>query len=240
MRTLAKLGLLVLLAGLAASACDTGYNFANSPPNPHSPLIDPDTDGSGTTGTTAASDPICRAAELVASGGRRQDPYSGESAIGEVTISNSATFACELRGIPGLRLLKTDGSLIDVQDVQSVAPVEAPVVLGPRGKSTAQLVFTWQNWCGAPPGALVLQMMLSAGGGSLTAPVNGKPGRFVPTCAASGRAVGDASRVRVRIGRSRQLGVRLTETSRVAGGGRHGLRGGGSGIAGSRPDKAIV
>lgn len=97
-------------------------------------------------------------------------------------ISNTAGAACELRGIPSLRLRKADGSILDVQDAETNAPALAPVVVQPRDKSTAELVFTWQNWCGPDPGVLVMQIGLSNGAGNLVARLNGKLGSYVPTC----------------------------------------------------------
>ena len=181
---LAKVGLLACLVGVSASACDTGYNFSTSQTGPGSLRSGSGADGSGSTTTTVptADAPLCPARVLVATGGRRQDPdYSG-GAIGDVLISNTSRTACEVRGIPSLRLRKADGSLLDVEDTQTNAPALAPVVVQPRGKSTAELVFTWQNWCGPNPGALVMQIGLSNRSGSLTAPLNGKLGSYVPTC----------------------------------------------------------
>ncbi len=183
-RTLAKVGLLVCLAGVSASACDTGYKFATSQPNPDAKNLEPGTQGSGATTTTApvATAPPCRAKDLVARGGRRQDPSGAGGAVGDVMISSSAAVACELKGIPSLQIVRTNGSLLKIQNAKANTPALAPVVVEPKGKSTAELVFTWQNWCEPSPGTLLMLVGLSSGGGTLTAPLNGKLGSYVPTC----------------------------------------------------------
>ncbi len=180
---LAKLGLLICLAGVAASACDTGYKFSVSQPGPGSQTPVPSTGGSRTTSTTApvASAPSCLAKDLTARGGRRQDPDDAGNAIGNVMISNSSGAACELRGIPSLELLSRDGTPLHVQDDRGATPSLAPVVVAPRGRSTAEMVFTWANWCGPDPGPLDMEIDLM-GGGKLTAPLDGSLGSYVPTC----------------------------------------------------------
>ena len=167
------------------TACDTGYNFSTSQTGPGSQGTGSGTNGSGGTSTTvpAASAPLCSARVLVANGGRRQDPDDAGGAIGDVLISNTSRAACELRGIPSLRLRRADGSLLAVHDAQTNTPALAPVVVQPRGKTTAELVFTWENWCGPDPGAIVMQIGLSGSTGILSAPLNGKFGSYVPTCA---------------------------------------------------------
>ncbi len=183
LRAVAKLGLVAFLTGIVASVCDTGYKFATPQPGPGSQLSAPSTGGSGATSTQApvASAPRCLAKNLVARGGRRQDPDDVGGAIGNVMISTSSRESCELRGVPSLRLLRVDGSPLDVEDARSAAPSLAPVVIEPRGRSTAELVFTWQNWCGTEPGPLTMEIGLS-GGGKLIAPLNGTLGTYVPTC----------------------------------------------------------
>jgi hypothetical protein len=180
---LAKLGLLVCLAGLAASACDTGYKFSISQRGPGSLSAVPATDGSGTTSTTApvVSAPSCLAKDLTAKGGRRQDADDTGNAIGNVMISNFSGGACELRGAPGLELVSRDGTPLHVQDDRGATPELSPVVVAPRGKSTAEMVFTWANWCGPDPGPLDMEIDLTSGG-KLTAPLDGSLGSYVPTC----------------------------------------------------------
>jgi hypothetical protein len=177
-RVFAKLAVLVCLAGISASACDTGYKFQTSQPGPGS-----QTSGAGSTSTAApvASAPACIAKDLVARGGRRQDPSDPGAAIGDVMISNSARVACELRGVPSISLLKTNGSRLVVQDASGATPTLAPVVVAPRAKSTAELVFTWQNWCGPELGPLAMAIGLKSGG-RVIAPLDGSLGSYVPSC----------------------------------------------------------
>jgi hypothetical protein len=177
LRVLGKLGLLACLTGIVASACDTGYKFSTSQPGPGS-----QTSGSGsTTAAPAVSAPECLAGNLVARGGRRQDPGDPGGAIGDVMISNSARVACELSGVPSLGLRRVHGSALVVQDAHGESPTLAPVVVQPRGKSSAELVFTWQNGCGTNPGPLAMEIGLK-NGGKLIAPLNGALGSYVPTC----------------------------------------------------------
>ncbi len=183
MPALAKLGLLIFLAGVSASVCDTGYKFSVSQPGPGSQTPAPATDGSGTTSTTApvVSAPSCLAKDLTAKGGRRQDSDDAGNAIGNVIFSNSSGAACELRGTPSLELVSRDGTRLHVQDDRAATPALAPVVVAPRGKSTAEMVFTWENWCGPDPGPLDMEIDLTSGG-KLTAPLDGSLGSYVPTC----------------------------------------------------------
>jgi len=180
---LAKLGLLLCLAGVAASACDTGYKFSTSQPGPGSQTPATTADGSGKTRTSVpvAKAPSCLARNLMARGGRRQNPDDAGGAIGDVMISNSSGAACELRGAPGLELLSSRGTPLHVQDDRGGAPALAPVIVAARGKSTAEVVFTWDNWCGPEPGPLDMELDLSTGG-RLVAPLDGTLGSYVPTC----------------------------------------------------------
>jgi hypothetical protein len=125
---------------------------------------------------------MCQAHDLAAKGGRRQDSDDVGGAIGDVVFSNTGTTACELRGVPSIRLAKANGMALDVTETKPSTPELPPVVVQPRGKSTAELVFTWTNWCSPSPGALHMQITLANGGGSVTAPLNGRLGDYVPTC----------------------------------------------------------
>jgi hypothetical protein len=175
----ARFFLFVVVVGSLLCACDTGYKFSTSPSNQHppgagssSPLSSPTTSGA----------PSCTARQLSATGASRQNANDVVGAIGEVIISDLASNACELRGVPSLHLLERTGSPIQVESSQSVSPVLPPVVVQPKGKSTAELVFTWQNWCGAALGALEIQIDLGDGGGVLVAPLDTHPRSYVPTC----------------------------------------------------------
>jgi hypothetical protein len=175
----ARIFLFVIVVGVLLCACDTGYKFSTSPSDQHLP-------GTGSSSplnspTTSAA-PSCTARELSATSASRQNPNDVGGAIGEVIISDVAKNACELRGVPNLHLFERTGSPIQVENSQSVSPVLPPVVVQPKGKSTAELVFTWQNWCGAALGALEIQIDLGDGGGVVKAPMGTHPRNYVPTC----------------------------------------------------------
>lgn len=185
MSNVLRVGLFTLVALAMAtlvSACDTGYNFSTSPSDQHGVGALPSPQAGSASTPSTASAPPCKAQELTAKGGSKQNPNDVGGAIGDVIISNSATTACELRGAPTLRLLKRGGSAIGVQNGQSVSPVLPGVIVQPKGKTTAELVFTWQNWCGTAPGALEMQIALGDGRGDLVAPLDGHLGSYVPTC----------------------------------------------------------
>jgi len=170
-----------ILAAAGAAGCDTGYKFAT--PNTASGS------GSGTslpavgatTSTTAPAEP-CDAADLTASGGRRQDPNDAGGAVGNVVIANPTSHACELSGIPAIELLTKAGHPLKVDLSPPITAAMAPVHLDAHGRTTAQLVFSWSNWCTASPGSLVLQIRLAGGHGTLTSPLDSKQGQYVPTC----------------------------------------------------------
>ncbi len=55
-------------------------------------------------------------------------------------------------------------------------------MLQPKGQSTAELVFTWQNWCTANPGALEMEIDLAQGNGTFVAPFEARLGDYIPAC----------------------------------------------------------
>jgi hypothetical protein len=172
---------LLLVVGTLLSACDTGFKFSTSPSIQKGPGSQISSANSGSTSTTSDA-PLCLSRDLVAKGGSRKNPNDVGGAVGDVIISNSAPTTCQLRGAPNLHLLRKAGSPMAVQGARSVSPVVAPVVLQPKGRSAAELVFTWQNWCGTNPGALAMQIDLAYGGGMLVAPLDSAVGNYVPTC----------------------------------------------------------
>jgi Domain of unknown function (DUF4232) len=184
-RALLFIALFLVAAG--AAGCDTGYKFAtpNTASGSGSGTSLPG--GAATTSTTTPAQP-CDAADLTASGGRRQDPNDAGGAVGNVVIANPTSRACELSGIPVVELLTTSGSPLKVQVSTPITPAMAPVKLQPRKKTSAELVFTWDNWCTKSPGALELEIRLAGGHGSLTAPLNSRLGQYVPTCDRPGTA----------------------------------------------------
>ena len=171
----------LLLVALIASACDTGFKFSTSPSDQKGSAPTVPSSSSGSTSTTSDA-PMCASADLQAKSGSRQNPNGVGGAVGDVIIFNSKTTACQLRGAPVLDLLTASGSPVSVQDAASVSPAVAPVVLQPKGKSTAELVFTWENWCRANPGPLEMQIGLADSGGTLVAPFEARLGTYVPAC----------------------------------------------------------
>ena len=180
-RLLLKPALLLLVVGMLVSACDTGYKFSTSPSNQKEARSQISSTSSGSTSTTSDA-PMCTSRNLVAKGASRRNPNDVGGAVGDVIISDSAATACQLRGAPILHLLTRSGSPLAVRNPGSVSPVVAAVVVQPKGRTTAELVFTWQNWCGTNPGALVMQIDLANGGGLLVAPLDSRVGSYVPTC----------------------------------------------------------
>jgi hypothetical protein len=176
--------LVALAAGVCLAACDTGYKFSTS--GSSAPAS-----GNGSPGATSSTAPAqtaapCTARDLVAKGGRRQDTNDAGGAIGDVVVSDPTTAPCELRGAPTIGLLKIDGAALNVSAASAVGPTLPPVVVEPRLKNAAELVFTWENWCGPAPGTLEMRISLPDGHGTFTAPLNGELGTYVPTCGRPG------------------------------------------------------
>lgn len=178
---LLRIASLLLVSAILVSACDTGYKFSTSPSNQKEPGSQVSSANSGSTPTTSDA-PLCTSRSLLAKGASRKNPNDVGGAVGDVIISDSAATACQLRGAPILHLLRGTGSQLSVRNAGSVSPVVSPVVLQPKGRSTAELVFTWQNWCGTNPGALIVQIDLANGGGLLAAPLDSRAGNYVPAC----------------------------------------------------------
>jgi hypothetical protein len=179
------MGLLAFVLAVSVSACDTGYNFTTPPGSPRGPGSIDQSPTTAPTPTTSDA-PFCDSQDLVGKGGTRQDPNDGGGAIGEVILSDYGGGACQLSGIPSLRLLDRNGSPIAVQEGSSVSPVLAPVVLQPKGKSGAELLFIWQNWCAPAPGPLELQISLADGEGLLVTPLESNFGSYIPVCGRPG------------------------------------------------------
>lgn len=181
------------LFGVFLSACDSGTDFAiKSTDLPGSSFHTstpgasvPTTAGTPTTVATAGVAP-CTAGDLVAKAGSSNNPNDPGSAIGNALIGDYATTACQLKGVPTIELLKANGELLDVTDGPPISPALAAVVIQPSQSTSAELVFTWSNWCSAAPGALTMQIDLANTGGVLDAPLNGSRGAYVPTCSRPG------------------------------------------------------
>jgi len=180
LRPAARPAVALLLIAILASACDTGFKFSTSPSDQKGPASTVPSGGSGSTSTTSDA-PMCVSADLQAKSGSKQNPNDVGGAIGDVIIYNSKTTPCQIRGAPTLHLLAS-GAPLAVDDAASVSPTVAPVVLQPKGKSTAELVFTWQNWCRADPGALEMQIALAEKKGTLIAPFETGRGTYIPAC----------------------------------------------------------
>jgi hypothetical protein len=99
-----------------------------------------------------------------------------------VIITNSASAPCELKGNPSLELMTSAGHPIGVEVGDPITTSLPPVVLQARKHNAGELVFTWQNWCNAVPGALEMRIALASGGGTVVAPLDGQLGTYVPTC----------------------------------------------------------
>jgi hypothetical protein len=181
------------LFGAVVSACDSGINFTiKSKDLPGSSFHTstpgasvPTTDGTPTTVATAGVAP-CTAGNLVAKGGSSNNPNDPGGAIGNVLIADYTNTACELKGIPTIELLKANGELLDVTQGAPISSALPAVVIQPGQATSAELVFTWTNWCPAAPGALTIQIDLANTGGVLDAPLNGERGDYVPTCSRPG------------------------------------------------------
>jgi hypothetical protein len=177
-------GLAVLLAGLSIAACDTGYKFGSAPGGrgPGSLGPDPSSASGATPSSVLASAPPCTAGDLIAKGGRRQDPDDAGDAIGNLIMSDSSANPCELRGVPVVDLLTSAGRPLGVEVAAPVTQNLPPVVLQSRARNSGEVVFTWQNWCASPPGALEMRLGLAAKGGTLLVPLDGQLGSYVPIC----------------------------------------------------------
>jgi hypothetical protein len=132
-----------------------------------------------------SADQLCTASALRSRGGRQGENMG---AHGDIWFTNIGPRPCILRGIPRVKLLRADGSLLAVHRAHSPAPFNHTVVLAPGKPHTAWLEVYWSNWCGPPPGALRLQISLAHGRGTLTITFDGPPdGNYVPVCLARGR-----------------------------------------------------
>jgi Domain of unknown function (DUF4232) len=165
---------IVVLSGCASTvgSASTG----SSPPRSSAPAA---------SLSASSADQLCTASALLSRGGRQ-----GESlgAHGDIWFTNTGQQPCVLRGIPRVRLLRADGSLLAVHRAHSPAPFNHTVILAPGKPHAAWLEVYWSNWCGPPPGPLRLEISLAHGRGTLTIPFDGPPdGEYVPVCVASGQ-----------------------------------------------------
>jgi len=173
----------VLVLGALVCGCDTGYKFSSPNAGRGPGSISPGAGGATTTPvSTVSSAPLCNASVLAAKGGRRQDPNDAGGAIGDVIITNSAAAPCELKGNPGLELMTSGGHSLGVEIGSPITTSLPAVVLQARGHSNGELIFSWQNWCNAVPGAIEMRIVLAGGRGDLVAPLDGQLGTYVPTC----------------------------------------------------------
>lgn len=169
----------MLLAAGALSGCDPGYKFATNAPGSTSGVIGT---VATTTTTVAPDEPPCAARQLRAQAGSRENAAVGGGAIGDVIFTNDSGSACQMEGMPAISLFETSGRRLDVRSGSPLNKARPGVVVGANNETTAELVFTWQNWCAQAPGALVMKVQLADGGGSVSAPVTGHLGSAVPTC----------------------------------------------------------
>jgi len=149
----------------------------SSPPRPSAPAA---------TLSASSAVQLCTASALRSRGGRQGENLG---AHGDIWFTNTGPLPCVLRGIPRVRLLRADGSLLAVHRAHSPAPpFNHTVVLAPGKPHAAWLEVYWSNWCGPPPGPLHLQISLAHGRGTLTIPFDGPPdGDYIPVCVAPGQ-----------------------------------------------------
>jgi hypothetical protein len=178
---------------LVSCACDSGYNFAIQQKNLPGSSFHTSTPSSTLASTvpvvpttTPPNEPACTAGDLVAKGGSSQNPGDPGSAIGQVLIVNDTPSACQVDGIPSIELLKSNGQLLGVESGAPLQKALNAVVIEANKASSAELVFTWTNWCQSAPTDLTMQLDLANAGGILDAPLDGSRGTYIPTCSRPG------------------------------------------------------
>jgi hypothetical protein len=109
------------------------------------------------------------------------------ASYGFIEFTNVGSRPCALRGLPRVALVKTGGKSLPVRQARAPDLSFRPIVLPPGRPDPADLVVSWVNWCGPPPGLLSVRITLPSGG-VVTGPFNGPPDYdFVPPCLAPGQ-----------------------------------------------------
>ena len=139
----------------------------------------------GPTAVAGAAAPrSCQAHVLRGRGGREGESMT---ALGVIDITNTGRQPCTLHGVPGVEILRPDGSALGVRQARPAGPAH-PLVL-PPGKRLAALTVSWANWCHGSPGPLLLRITLPGAGGALVVPFDGPPSyNYVPRCTSPGHA----------------------------------------------------
>lgn len=128
--------------------------------------------------------PSCRASQLSATGGRQGG--GSQTAHGDVQLRSVAPPNCLLDEVPAkISLVRADGSALDVR-YEPGRPPGRPLLVSPSG--VADLVVSWQNWCGPNPGPLRIRIAFPNGNGVIDAPFDGPPDYdYVPGCSQPGK-----------------------------------------------------
>ena len=131
------------------------------------------------TSATVSGTVRCASAVLRIRAGRQGE---NEGAHGDIEFTNVGPGPCVLRGLPQVAIVRADGRSLSVRLVQAANLSRSPAVLPPGRPAAADLVVSWANWCGRPPGPLSVRVTLATGG-VITGPFNGPPDyNFVPDC----------------------------------------------------------
>jgi hypothetical protein len=87
-----------------------------------------------------------------------------------------------LRGLPRVTVLRATGRPLPARLVRAGNLSLSPVALPPGKPDTADLVIFWANWCGHPPGRLLVRVTLP-NGDLITGHLAGPTGyELVPSC----------------------------------------------------------
>ncbi len=129
-----------------------------------------------TVSAAALSGGNCNPSQLRVRAGREG---VNETAHGDIELTNAGSATCTLRGLPRIALIRR-GRRLAVRPTRAPDLQLAPVLLAPG--QTADLAVSWANWCGSRAPQLSVRITLS-GGGTITAPFNGRPDwDYVPQC----------------------------------------------------------
>lgn len=132
--------------------------------------------------STEASNSLCIARQITATGGRQGGGF--QTAHGDVELKSISPPDCLLSKPPSaISLVNSDGTVLNVE--YRAGTVAHPLQLRPGG--VVDLEVSWANWCGANPGPLTIHITLPAGGGTIVSSFNGPPDYdFLPGCVSPG------------------------------------------------------
>jgi hypothetical protein len=162
----------VRAAGLAVAAALAIAGCASS----HVPLVGKPRATAMIESAAALSARNCAPSQLRVRAGREG---VNETAHGDIELTNAGAATCTLRGLPRIALIRR-GRRLAVRPAPAPDLQLAPALLAPG--QTADLAVSWANWCGSRAPQLSVRITFS-GGGSITAPFNGRPDwDYVPQC----------------------------------------------------------